>query len=210
MKTRNVNLENTPLLINNISRKICLKAPSLMELKKKIKEYEILLARCLTNAYRLSNLSLDKNHRYTILPDGNYQASIFLNFSGKKKEEISNPERTLQYIKHLTGMESKANGENGEYLNTKQQIRDHHNVVIMPVEVKEGDSEINSISEKQRQILEKLITDIDLVKVDFLMTMRKRDVEAKTTTISLKVEYDYREIVEIPREQSDQDNLESR
>lgn len=210
MKTRNVDLKNTPLLVNNICKKICLKAPSLLELKKKVKEYELLLVRCLTNAYQLSKLSLDKKYVYTLLSDGNYQATMFLNFSGIKKEEISNPEKTLQYIKHLTAMESKGNDSNGECPRSKHKINNYHNKVFLPVEVKNGASETNVIADKQRQILEKLVTENDLLRVDFLTAMRRKNFETDSTTISLKVEYDYREIIEMPAGHSDPDEQGNR
>ena len=169
MKTRNVDLKNTPLLTNNICKYIFLEAPTLAELKKKVKEYEILLVRALTNAYKLSNLTLGKNGDYTILPDGNYQSSIYLNFSGMKKEEIINPEKTLQYVKHLTAMESKKREVHTSKAMPKQQIRDYHKSLIFPIEVKPHDILMDLISNKQRQILEQLITDNNLIKISFFV-----------------------------------------
>ena len=199
MKTRNVNLTNTPLLTNNICKYIYLEAPTLLELKKKVKEYEVLLTRALTNAYRLSNLSLDKNGQFTILDDGNYQASIFLNFSGRKKDEITNPEKTLEYIKHLTAMESKNPGVYIHKTIPKIKTKDYHKIVIIPVELKPEETEIEAISKKQRQILERLITDTNLIKISFFVNKNSNG----NTKLSLKVEYDSREILEFPEGHSD-------
>lgn len=203
MKTRNVDLENTPLLTNNICKYIYLEAPSLPELKKKVKEYEIVLVRAITNTYKILNLSLEKNGDYSILPDGNYQSSIFLHFSGKKKEENTNPEKTLQYIKYLTGMESRKADASARKIITKKQKKDYHRSIIVPIEINPEELEIEVVSRKQGQILEKLITDTNLIKVSFCRVNKKHDPNTNTTTISLKVEYDYREILEISRGYSD-------
>lgn len=206
MEIKNVDLNSTPLLTNNICKYIFLEAHSLIELEKKIKEYELLLIRALTNTYKLSNLSLDKNRAYTVLPNGIYQSSIFLNFSGIKKAEATNPEETLQCIERLTEMEYKKSKEKGESPKTKCKEKFHQNYIVLPLEIKEGESEVDIISEKQRQILERLVTDNDLTKVEFLMVTKKRNFETKTTTISLKIRYDYREIVE----KHNSDELENR
>ena len=208
MKTRNVDLKNTPLLTNNICKYIHLEAPSLSELKKKVKEYEIILVRALTSAYKLSNLSLDKNGDYTILPDGNYQSSIFLHFSGMKKEEITNPEKTLQYIKHLTAMETRSPEIHALRPMHKPQTKDYHRSIIVPIEIKPEELEIEAISRKQRQILEQLITDINLIKIDFFR-VKKQNLN-NNTTFSLKVEYDYREVLELPEGHSNPDEQGNR
>ena len=210
MKTRNVDLENTLLLTNNICKKICLKAPSLLELKKKIKEYELLLIRCLTNAYQLSKLSLDKNGTYTILPDGNYQTSIFLNFSGIKKDEITNPEKTLQYVKHLTAMESKSPEVHISKTMPRHQIRDYHKSITVPIDITSQDALMDVVSDKQRQILEQLVTDKNLIKISFFIAGKNQKIDENHTTISLKVEYDYRDILEIPVGHSEPDEQGNR
>ena len=210
MKTRNVNLENTPLLTNNICKYIFLEAPTLSELKKKVKEYEILLVRALTNTYRLSALSLDKNGSYSILPDGNYQAAIFLNFSGTKKDTITNPERTLQYVKHLTAMESKNPGIHIEKSTHKQELRDYYKSIHVPIEMKPEDIEIEVISSKQRQILERLITDTNLIKISFYRENKKQNLDTNITTNFLRIEYHYRDVLEIPEGHSDPDEQGNR
>lgn len=210
MKTRNVDLKNTPLLTNNICKYIYLEAPSLPELKKKVKEYEVLLIRALTNAYKLSNLSLDKNGTYTILPDGNYQSSIFLNFSGIKKEETTNPEKTLQYIKHLTALESKHSEVHTSKSLPKQQIKNHHKSVVIPIEIKPEDTVIDVICNKQRQLLEQLITDTNLTKVSFFTGKKCKDCNTNKTKISIRVEYDYIEILQKTEGHSDPEEPENR
>lgn len=210
MKTRNVDLNNTPLLTNNVCKYIYLEAPSLPELKKKVKQYEILLVRALTNAYKLAELSLDKNGTYTILPDGNYQSSIFLNFSGMKKVEITNPERTLQYIKHLTAMESKKPEVDTHKPKIKQKITNYHKTITIPIEIKPGDIEVDVISSKQRQILEKLIEDTNLIKISFFRANKQQNPNTNITTVSLKVTYNYIDVIETPRTHFNSDALENR
>lgn len=210
MKTRNINLNNTPLLTNHICKYIFLEASTLAGLKKKVKEYEILLVRALTNAYKLSNLSLDKNGTYTILPDGNYQSSIYLNFSGMKKDEITNPEKTLQYVKHLTAMESKSPGVYTSKSMPRHQIRDYHKNITVPIDITSQDALMDVVSHKQRQILEQLVTDKNLIKISFFIAGKKQKIDENHTTISLKVEYDYRDILEIPVGHSDPDEQGNR
>lgn len=208
MKKRNINLENTPLLTNNICKCITLEAPTLSEIKKKVKEYEMLLVRVLTNAYKLSSLSMDNDETYALLPNGNYETSIYLNFSGIKKEEVSNPEKTLQYVKHLTTMESKKQNITTQKEIHVQQNKDHHTSIIIPIEIKTEDTISDVISNKQRQLLEQLITDTNLIKVSFFIESKKRNPDTNCTTISLKVDYDYREILEIAEEHSAHYELE--
>ena len=210
MKTRNVDLKNTPLLSNHICKNICLKAPSIQELKKKVKEYEILLVRSLTNAYQLTSISLDRNGEYTLLEDGNYQTSMFFNFSGIKKDLITNPEKTLQYIKHLTAMESKPKNENAMFLRTKQKVRSYHKTVSIPIEFNHEEVEADVISAKQRDILEKLVLDTNLINATFTSASKIRGTDGKIKSISLKMDYDAKEFIEIPEEHSIQDDEENR
>lgn len=210
MKTRNVDLTNTPLLTNHIYKYILLEAPTLPELKKKVKEYELILVRALTNAYKLSNLSLDKNGSYTILPDGNYQSSIFLNFSGIKKEEITNPEKTLQYIKHLTALESKHSGKQSVAILPSSQKRESHKSITIPIEIKPDDTEIDVISTKQKQLLEHLISETNLVKISFFIVDRNKNADTNKKIIYLKAEYNCMEVIQKQDEHSDPEEPENR
>lgn len=199
MKTRNVDLNNTPLLTNNICKRIFLEAPTEVELIKKVKEYERLLARVLTNKYKLRYLMLDNNGQYEVLPDGNYQASMLLNFSGCEKDEIVNPEKTLQIVKHLTALESKKHEVQAiipKPLNRKA-MKSHIETKTIPIEVKEGISVDEAISAKQKQLLEKLVGKVNLKRISFLIH--------KTPTISIETTYEYEEEIKKIDESSRQD-----
>jgi len=210
MKTRNINLEKTPLLTNNIFKCVNIEAPTLPELKKKIKEYQILLARALTNSYQLTNLSLQYNGNYYILPDGTYRSSIYLNFSGKKMEQITNPEKTLQYIKRLTAMESKKTDIKIPLKIKKQETKKHHKSIIVPIQIKPEEQENEVVSRKQRQIIEQIITDTNLIKITFFKFDKQQNTNTNLITVSLKVDYEYIEVLEIPVKKSTPDELESR
>lgn len=200
MKTRNVNLNNSPLLTNNIFKHIFLEAPTEKELIKKVKEYEVLLTRVITNKYRLTNLSLDNNGKYELLPDGNYQASMILNFSGIEKGEITNPERTLQIVKHLTALESKKNDVQAIILKPlhKKVMRTHMKSIAIPIDVKSGVAIDETISTKQAQLLEQLINKVNLKKVSFSIK--------KTPTVIVETTYEYDEEIEKPKGQNELDN----
>ena len=205
MKAKNVTLQNTPLLINNICKHVCLKAPSLEELEKKVKRYEMLLVRCLTNAYQLSDIQLDRKNIYTILPDGYYQTSMLFSFSGKRKEEITNSKKTLEDIKKLAELESKV--EECDVLPPIRHIvKNYHKTISLPIEIKDGENELNMISNIQRQFLEDLVEDKDIIKVIFMKEKRIKKAETKTIIISLKIDYDYRDIIEIPLGHTNQDD----
>ena len=200
MKTRNIDLNNTPLLTNNICRYIFLEAPTESELTKKAKEYEILLARALTNKYRLTHLSLDNNGQYELLPDGNYRTAIFLNFSGFAKEKITNPERTLQIIKHLTALESKKHEINSiiSKLQNKKAMKHFVKSFTLPISVKQGATVDEAISTRQSQILEQLLSKINLTYISFYV--------CKKPTPSIEVTYKYDEAIRGFEEQNEPEN----
>ena len=211
MKTRNVNLENTEILSNNICKTICLKAPTLAELEKKVKEYEMLLIKALTNKFRLLELNLYNNGKYVLLDDGNYMASMVLNFTGVKKVNITAPETTLQYIKKLTTMESKR----PEILVTKPmkrpKIREHIEEIIGLIELNPEDREPDRINEiiakQQQQLLEKIVTETNLLEIKFFITNKKQNPNTNGVTLTMNAKYLCSNIVEKSDEFS---NKESR
>lgn len=102
---RKIFIEHSKILSNHVFRNIILEAPSISELEEKIRTYEILLAETLTSAYRLVNLNLDNDGIYHMDSSGKYRITIHMNFSGRKKEKIANPERTLKNLRQLDSME---------------------------------------------------------------------------------------------------------
>lgn len=200
MKTRNVNLNNTPLLTNNICKRIFLEAPTEAELIKKVKEYERLLARVLTNKYNLRYLMLDNNGQYEALPDGNYQASMLLNFSGCEKSKIANPEKTLQIVKHLTSLESKKHEVQAiiPKPSNKKAMKSHIESTTIPIVVKNGISIDEAISAKQEQLIEQLVSKVNLKKISFLIH--------KTPTISVETTYEYEEEIKKAEKNSRQES----
>lgn len=197
MKTRNVNLDNTPLLINNICKYIILEAPTKAELIKKVKEYEILLAKALTNKYKLTHLLLDNNGQYNLLSNGNYKASILLNFSGFAKSEITNPEKTLQIVKHLTALESKQRGTSSVVTkqSNKKTMKSCSKSELIPVKINPGMNIDEAISAKQAQVLEQLIKKTNLKDISFFIS--------KKPVTSIKIMYKYEEEINKIEEQSD-------
>lgn len=187
MKKRVIDLNNTPILANNICKYIVLDASTPEELKMKIKEYERLLVNALTNKYRLVNLSFDNSSHYSILPDGKYQTSILLNFSGVQKDEISSPEETLEIVKRLKSLESK--------FQRKTHVISHDTIDVallgkhcshteeIPIDISTDIKLNDAVSSIQNQILENLITKVNVIKIAFSLHKKPKT--------SMNVTYEY-------------------
>lgn len=194
MKTRNISLENTPLLTNHICKHVVLEAPTELELDKKVKQYESILIRAITNAYRLSNLTLDNKGTCHVSPTDSYKTSIFMNFEGKKLETIINPEKTLHYVKQLTGLESKKQHESNILTGTTnfKNETSHTNELIIEAD---NESEIDKkIAAKQRELLENLVERVNISQISFLTTSKHIDSKTGKIIIKITAHYKCREI----------------
>lgn len=189
MKTRNVKLENSTLLTNHICKHVVLEAPTALELEKKIKNYKLTLTKAITNAYRISSLTLQNDCSYHISPTGNYQVRLFINFEGKKKAEIANPEKTLQYLKQLTSLTSKKHQEAHLIKNPNTtRIKALHNETMI-IEVEHEDQTDEVISIKQKELFERLVTTTDLTSISFFTKFKGKDPETGKIIMSISVQY---------------------
>lgn len=194
MKKRNIDLEHSPILTNHICKHIVLEAPTVSELEEKIKNYELILARAITNAYKVSSLTLQDNGLYHISPTGSYQAGLFMNFDGKKKEKITNPEYTLKCLKQLASLVSKNQqiAHNIKHSNIPTKEASHTDTLVI-----DADSEFemdDAIANKQRELLEQLISTTTLTGISFIPKSKYKDPNTGKITMTLGVNYTCREI----------------
>lgn len=194
MKTRNVSLENSPLLTNNIVKQILLEAPTISELQKKVKEFELILVRAITNAYQLYELTLDKKPEYSILPTGSYQVALIMSFSGKKKDSVTNPEKTLQYLKHLTALESKKDKETNSMRPRNIKTREIDCLKTIEIDVNQRNKEDEIVSNEQRTFLEQFISNTDLSSITFSVISKSKDYNTGKIRITMQVNYKIREL----------------
>ena len=193
MKTRNIDIEHNPLLINHICKHIILEAPTIAELQKKIKEYELILAKALTNVFRLSHLSLETDGSFRVSPNGSYQTSIVMTFSGKKKLEVSNPEKTLYYVKQLAALESKKQHESNIIKSFRKLEEKSIHSEAFTIEGKDESELEQKISQKQRTMIENLIERTILTQISFLPTEKNKDSKTGKISITITANYTSRE-----------------
>lgn len=202
MKTRNVDLEHSSLLTNHICKHIVLEAPTIPELEKKIKHYETLLVTAITNAYRITNLKLDYDGTYNFSPNQNYQVGIFFNFNGKRKDAITHPEATLHHLKQLASLTSKKHQTShiispSTVVSKKASHKTSHIDTIL-VEAN-SEAEIDeTISNKQRDFIRRLISTTNLTDISFSSKFINRDSSTGKIRITISVQY---KVIEIHKKQ---------
>lgn len=193
MKTRNVDLNNTSLLTNHIVKHIILEAPTVSELQKKVQEYKLILVKAITSAYRLSHLVFKNDGSFHISPTGSYQTAIIMTFDGKKKEEITKPEKTLQYVKQLMALESKKQHESNVITGSQTLTKDKTHIQTFIIEADSQKQLDEKISSKQKDLLEEIIENANLIDISFFTTAKHQDSQTGKITLTITANYTCRE-----------------
>lgn len=194
MKKRNVGLEHNSLLTNHICKYIVLEAPTVAELEKKIKNYKALLIEIVTNAYRITNLTLDQDSSYNTSSNQNYQVGILFNFDGKRKDTIMNPVATVHHLKQLAALESKKHHTSHIARPLDLTSREITHIDAFEIEV-ENEKEIDdAISNKQREYMEHLISTSNLTNIAFYPKSKNKNLNTGKIKIEMSIHYKVKEI----------------
>lgn len=187
MKVKNAS-SNT-VLKNNIVKHILLEAPTAAELEKKIKKYETVLARALTNLYRISQLSLSRDSFYHMTPNGSYQAVISFHFFGINRKHIPFPQQTVRDLEQLTILESGKTHESAIVVSAHLLPAKDAKTAELKFEIDSLDKLEEAICSRQRQTMEDLISKTNLEKISF--SFPSKQIDPKTGKVSISMQYQY-------------------
>lgn len=187
MKIKKANSNH--ILSNNIVKHIVLEAPTAEELEKKIKKYESILARSLTNLYQISELNLNRDVFYHLTPNGSYQVAINFHFWGVKRNNVLEPHQTIKDLEQLTVLESKKRHEFLPAISSHLSSTKNTNCNEITFEIDSLDKLEEAVCSRQRQIIEELIQHTHLDEIFFLHPHKKENPETGKIDVFMKYHY---------------------
>lgn len=189
MKVKNSSSNN--ILKNNIVKHIVLEAPTVDELEKKIKKYETILVRALTNLYQISELRLKRDNFYHMTPNGSYQAVVDFHFFGFNRQHIPSPQQTVRDLEQLTILESGKKNESPRVISAHfLPAKDARtNEIKFGVDSLDKDKLEEAICSRQRQEIENLMSKANFEHIEFLPIVKDKD--PKTGKINISIRYHY-------------------
>ena len=189
MKVKNAS--SNSVLKNNIVKHIVLEAPTADELEKKLKKYETILVRALTNLYQISDLTLSRNNFYHMTPNGSYQAVVEFHFFGFNRRHIPSPQQTVRDLEQLTMLES-GKKESPRVITAHLSPSKDANEKEITFETDSLDALEDAICSRQRQEIEALIGKTSLEHIDFLHIHKEKNPETGKIKVSIKCRYQSR------------------
>ena len=208
MKKKNAEYNN--MLVNNIHKHIVLEAPTADELEKKLKKYETILVKALTNLYEIHELTLGRDGFYHVTDNGSYQLALHFHFSGIHRKTIPYPQQTIKDLEQLTMLESKKHHESPHVISA-------HLVQARDLKANEVTFEIDSLDKleeavcsRQRQAIEHLLDETRLENISFLPVHREENPDTGKIKASMKYYYQTRNLTKNPDEHSVPEEPEDR
>lgn len=192
MKKKNAEYNN--ILINNIYKHIVLEAPTAEELEKKVKKYETILVRAITNLYQIHELTLGRDGFYHVTDNGSYQLALHFHFSGINRKNIPYPQQTIKDLEQLTMLESKKHHESPSVISAHLvQARDLKSNEIS-FETDSLDKLEEAICSKQKQAIEHLLNETRLENISFFPAHREENPDTGKIKVSMKYYYQTRNL----------------
>ena len=190
MKVKNASSNN--VLKNNIVKHIILEASTADELEKKIKKYETILVRALTNLYQISDLTLSRNNFYHMTPNGSYQVVIEFHFFGFNRQRIPSPQQTVRDLEQLTMLESGKKHESPRVISAHLLPSKYAEEKEIKFETNSLDALEEAICSRQRQQIEDLVSKSNLEYISFLPPYKQRNSKTGKINIAMKCHYQTR------------------
>lgn len=189
MKTRNIDLDNN--LQSNLFRHIILTAPTIAELEKKIKAYEMLFTKIVTDTYNIQELSMQREPYYHVTPNKSYQIGLDIHFYGPKKENTMSEEHIKKYLKELVGMETPHDKLSPNIKGYGLASWKNVESTTLIFEINDRDKMENTVADRKRQILEELIIKRNLTNAKFSTIYKVVDPKTGKINVSMLVQYEY-------------------
>lgn len=187
MKIKKANSNN--ILKNNIVKHVVLEAPTIEELERKLKKYEAILAKALTNLYQVSELNLNRDVFYHVTQNGSYQVAINFHFWGLKRNNIFDPQQTVKDLEQLTVLESGKKHESLPVISSHFSSTKSTNCNEITFEIDSLDKLEDAVCSRQRQIMEDLIKSTYLEEIFFLHPHKKETPETGKINVFMKYHY---------------------